>query len=171
MNELDEFWADMLARAHINATSKGRGDVADYIALKAANDLLRSTSVNWLLDSMTEIAGEVARRGFPVMIERDEPHRFMVHGGSMVGTRISFRCGIRCLSAEAGWTRTPADGFMRDGALAFARLSHFGLPREQMEVMLKKSGDSPVWTVRGGQLAGQVLRMDILIAHFRLLAS
>lgn len=171
MNELDEHWADLLAHAHLNAAATGRGDVADYIALKAANDLLRSASVNWLFDSMTEIAGEAVRRGVPITIDRNELHRFEVGNSSMVGSRINFRCGIRCLSVEAGWTRTPADGFMRGGALAFSRLSHFGLPREQMEVILKRVGDSPVWTVRDGPMSGETLVMDILLAHFRILVS
>jgi hypothetical protein len=56
MNELDEAWAEMLAGAIENAKASGRGDVADFLALKRSNDAIRQTAVDWLFNSFIEIA-------------------------------------------------------------------------------------------------------------------
>lgn len=145
MNELDKIWAEMLAKAAENAKISGKGDVADYINLKAANDLFRSTAVKWLFDAMYEISGEAVRAGFAVTIEKTEPHSFRYHGGNMIGSSVDFRCGVRCLTLEAGWTRTPSDGFMRGGALAFARFRHRGIPKANEDAALVRNTELPAW--------------------------
>jgi hypothetical protein len=88
---------------------------------------------------------------------------------TMVGSLLEFKFGIRRLSAEAGWTRTPQDGFMRGGALAFARLLHFGQAKYNAELILIRSADSaPQWFAV--DLAGKRTPFDSndLREHFRI---
>ena len=136
----------MLAEAMEAARASGRHDVAEYLDLKARNDALRQAGVRWLFEALIGIAGEAARESSAVTIDRDEPHNFPYRGANIAGSRVTFRHGVRCLSVEAGWTRTPADGFMRGGALAIARITHFGIARSNAELLLKPSGARPGWT-------------------------
>jgi len=145
MNELDEVWAQMLNQATAKAQASGQSDVADYLNLKATNDFVRQTSVKWLFDSITEIAAQNNRNHTSIAIENENPHRFDFARATMVGSRLSLRQGVRCLSVEAGWTRTPADGFMRGGALAAARITHFGITKANEELILLRTNDSPEW--------------------------
>lgn len=148
MNELDEFWANSLAEAAQKARAQGRADVADYLALKATNDELRAASSRWLFASLLEIAHETMRaRGLNIIIENENPHRFELNRATMVGSLLRFKFGVRALTAEAGWTRTPHDGFMRGGALAAARLAHFGQTKHNAELALVRLKDSaaPQW--------------------------
>jgi hypothetical protein len=85
----------------------------------------------------------------------------------MVGSLIRFRFGVRSLTIEAGWTRTPADGFMRGGALAAARLTHFGQAKHNAELVLLRPGDNaPQWfaVTRNNTLA--VFDMRSILEHF-----
>lgn len=145
MNELDEVWTQKINEALTRARADGRGDVAEYLALKAANDAIRAASVKWLLDSMLEIASFANRNGASITIENENPHQFAFKNANLVGSLARFRQSVRCLSVEAGWTRAPADGFMRGGALACARISHFGISRHNAELLLIKSNDFPNW--------------------------
>ena len=116
MNELDEIWAQKLAEAAENARVSGRHDVADYLALKAANDTIRRTAVGWLFDTAVQIAAEANRNLSGIAIEREDPYNFSLRGANIVGSMLRVRQGVRCMTIEAGWTRTPADGFMCGGA-------------------------------------------------------
>lgn len=146
MNELNEFWANSIDEAINKARAEGRTDVADYLALKATNDEIRAASSRWLFGSLLEIAHEAIRRGLNIKIENENPYRFEMNKATMVGSLLEFKFGIRRLTAEAGWTRTPQDGFMRGGALAFARLVHFGQAKHNAELILIRSKDSaPQW--------------------------
>src|SRR5215470_2131826 len=113
----------MLAESSANARAAGRHAVADYIALKASNDQIRERGVRWLFDSLIELAAIANRQNIAVTIEREDPHSFHHLGANMVGSLIRFRHGVRCLTLQAGWTRTPRDGFMRGQALAAARIT------------------------------------------------
>jgi hypothetical protein len=146
MNELNEFWANSINEAINTARAKGRADVADYLSLKASNDEIRAGSCRWLFESLLEIAHEAMRRGLNIKIENEAPYRFEMNKATMVGSLLEFRFGIRRLTAEAGWTRTPQDGFMRGGALACARLRHFGQSKHNAELLLARNNDSaPEW--------------------------
>ena len=145
MHELDEIWSNMLDEAITKAKASGRGDVAEYLALKASNDQLRSTGVRWLFESLIEIAAEFNRDNSSISIENENPHRFAFGNSHLVGSLLRFRQGVRCLTVEAGWTRTPADGFMRGNALAGARIVHFGLAQQNNELVLLRSNDAPQW--------------------------
>ncbi len=145
MNELEDVWAQKLNQAIADAHGKGRRDVADYLNLKATNDSIRTASVKWLFDSMTEIAAFANRAQFSITLENENPHQFEFAKANMVGSRLRLRLGVRCLTLEAGWTRTPADGFMRGGALAAARLTHFGMKKHDEEIILLTDEDFPNW--------------------------
>ena len=145
MGDPDQMWSQMLAEAMAAARASGRHDVADYIDLKARNDALRQAGLRWLFEVLIGIAGEATRKFATVTIDREEPHNFNHRGANLSGSLLRFRHGVRCLTVEAGWTRTPTDGFMRGGALAVAKLSHFGLPNTNAELHLKPSEAGPGW--------------------------
>ncbi len=171
MSELDDVWAKMLGEARERARAESRHDVADYLDLKAANDLIRTTSVAWLLETLIQHAAEVNRGVASIVIERSEPHNFAYRGANLVGSSLTFRYGVRCLTVEAGWTRTPGDGFMRGGMLAFARFRHFGLPKAAMETALYREREMPVWRLLGNEGSGSELHSDGLFRHILLLTS
>jgi hypothetical protein len=145
MNELDEIWSQMLEKAIAGSENAGRGDVAAYLRLKATNDAIRQRSVKWLFDSLIEIAAEADPNFAHFKMERVEPHNFSFRGANMAGSKLNIRQGVRCLTVEAGWTRTPSDGFMRGGALAHARITHFGIPKENTDLLLIRGNSLPEW--------------------------
>ncbi|MCY7347052.1 MAG: hypothetical protein LH614_12625 [Pyrinomonadaceae bacterium] len=145
MNELEQIWTQKLTEARIKARATGREDVADYLALRATNDMIRQTSVKWLFESLLEIAAEANRSGANIQIETENRHRFQYENSSLAGSLARLSQGVRCLTVEAGWTRTPADGFMRGGALAAARLAHFGMSKHNAELSLVLANDLPAW--------------------------
>jgi hypothetical protein len=147
MNELDEAWSQIIAAAIHDANASGRGDVADYLALKKSNDLIRQASVQWLFDSLIEIASDASRHQPAIIIEREDPHEFPFQNSMMAGSLLRVRSGVRRMTLEAGWTRTPTHGFMRNGALAAARISHFGIPTAGVELILLRKDEMPVWNV------------------------
>lgn len=145
MNELDEVWSELLTNALANAGGPGHRDVADYLALKAANDTLREASIKWLFDSLLELAAEANRINPVITVENTDPYSFISGGANIVGSMLRFRQGVRCLTLEAGWTRAPRDGFMQGGALAIARITHFGLAKSNADLMLMRLGEVPQW--------------------------
>lgn len=169
MNELDEIWSKMLSQAMENAKASGRDDLAAYLNLKATNDAVRQVGVRWLFETMIEAAGDANRTNMTISIERNDPHRFLFRGANLVGSLIRFRQGVRCLTVEAGWTRTPADGFMRGGALAFARINHLGMPKASSELALTTSTEAPVWKLVREEKLGEILTSLVLRGHVRTL--
>jgi hypothetical protein len=167
MDELDEFWSHELAKALDNAKTGGRGDVADYLELKARNDAIRETGVRWLNESLTAIALEHGK----VEIVRDAPHRFEFRKATMAGTRLRLVQGVRCLTVEAGWTRTPSDGFMRDGALAAARISHFGMPKAAAELGLYLTEEKPHWIAYLDEKNAVEFTLDHIRDHFNTFSN
>jgi len=168
MNELDEIWAQKLAEAAENARVSGRHDVADYLALKAANDTIRRAAVGWLFDTAVQIAAEANRKFSGIAIEREDPHKFSIRGANLVGSMLRVRHGVRCMTIEAGWTRTPADGFMRGGALAIARIVHFGMPKANIDLSLVKREDAPVWITVAEELRSTEFNSTGLLQHFEI---
>src|SRR5439155_12135607 len=110
MTELDEAWELTLAEAKRRAHAAGRADIAEYLNLRARNDLLRRTGTEWLVSSLTRLAGEANRHGAGIQIEQQDAHRFRVGSTTMVGTRLTLRNGVRALTVESGWPRSPRDG-------------------------------------------------------------
>ena len=145
MTELDQVWSQMLAQAAVKAGETGRHDVADYLRLKATNDSIRENGTLWLFDTVIEIAGRGVRDGVNLTIEREAPHNFARGSSNMVGSLVRLRHGVRCMTVEAGWARTPSDGIMQNGALAFGRITHFGMPKQNAELCLVHSQTLPNW--------------------------
>ena len=145
MTELDQVWSQMLSEAAAKAVATGQSDIANYLRLKAANDTVRAAGVGWLIDSIIEIAGQATAKHKTLVIEREDPHNFAHGHSNMVGTLVAVRYGVRCLNVEAGWTRSPRDGIMRDRALAFANITHFGLPKQRAELRLIHGETLPNW--------------------------
>lgn len=148
LSELEAEWARRLAEAEQRARTSGRSDVADYLALRSLNDMARHTGIEWLLATFTTHAGEANRKGAGISFTQTDAHRFRVGNSTMVGRRLALNAGVRVLTIEAGWPRTPRDGIVRGGGLATARISHFGDPRADDQLLLVQSaGDAPRWLV------------------------
>jgi hypothetical protein len=138
-----------VAAAEQRARAQGRGDVAEYLALRAANDLARGVGCDWLLETVAALAAEANRAGARLVLTQEEAHRFHVGHSTMVGRKLSLRAGVRELVVEAGWPRAPQDGIVRGGGLACARLTHFGdRGHNQTLLLLPGASDAaPQWVV------------------------
>ena len=148
MTELEEAWELALAEASRRAEGSGRADIARYLDLRRRNDLLRRTAVEWLNQSFTACAADANRLSAGIQIERDDNHRFRRGPATMVGTQLTFRRGVRALSVESGWPRTPRDGIVRGDGLACANIKHLGRARLNAELVLFRSKtDSPQWLI------------------------
>jgi hypothetical protein len=147
MSELDEAWALALSEAEEKARRAGRGDLAEYLALRNSNDLLRKAGIDWLVTSFVSHAGDANRAGSSIQITNTDGHRFRIGTSTMVGRLVTLTNGVRKISLEAGWPRTPRDGFVRGGGLAAANVLHLGLRSASEELLLTKAASgSPVWT-------------------------
>jgi hypothetical protein len=146
MGELDEAWAAALSEAERRARLAGRNDVAEYLLLKNSNDLLRKAGIDWLLAEFTVLAGDANRAGASIQISKQEDHRFKTGNSTMVGHLLTLTNGVRTLYVEAGWPRTPRDGFVRGGGLAAANIRHLGIKAANEELLLSKSNKgAPAW--------------------------
>lgn len=168
VNELDEIWTEMIEKAIADARKNDRHDVAAYLTLKATNDLIRSTSVRWLFDSLVEIVARHNRGIANVQIEKENPHNFAFGQANMVGSMLRLRLGLRCLTLEAGWTRTPKDGFMTGGALAVAQITHFGIREKNASLVLLREDDLPQWFSVDRSDKKQVFDSRHLQKHFQI---
>jgi hypothetical protein len=146
MGELDEAWAAALSEAEHRARLAGQKDVAEYLALRNSNDLLRKAGVDWLVSGFMRLAGEANRAGASIQISTKDDHRFPVGNSTMVGNLLTLVNGVRTLYVEAGWPRVPRDGFVRGGGLACANLRHMGLRHAGHELLLIKTRNgAPAW--------------------------
>jgi hypothetical protein len=146
VSELDEAWARAVAEAERRARNAGRNDVAEYLALRASNDLARNAGIDWLISTLSTLAGEANRAGAAIQLARTDAHRFAVGSATMVGPLLTFSAGVRRLSVEAGWPREPRDGFVRGNGLASGRIRHFGLRGADEDLLLVRHGtDAPQW--------------------------
>ena len=149
MGELDEAWAAALSEAEHRARLAGRKDVAEYLSLRNSNDLVRQAAVEWLIRGFTMLAGDANRAGASIQISKKEDHRFPMGTSTMVGHLLTLTSGVRTLSIEAGWPRTPRDGFVRGGGLACANIRHMGLKNASDELLLSKlTNGAPAWKSR-----------------------
>lgn len=146
MSELDEAWALALAAAEDRARAAGRADLTEYLALRNTNDLKRKIGKAWLMETFESFAGEANTTGAAIEIARLDDHRFKVGNATMVGSGLSLRKGVRVLLVEAGWPRTPRDGFIRGGGLALGNIQHLGMKRANKELrLLLDPAGSPLW--------------------------
>lgn len=150
MSDFEKEWSQRLAQAEQSARRAGRADVVAYLNLRADNDGARAAGIEWLLATFTSFAGEMNRQnGASVQLEHHDSHRFRVGNSTMVGTQLTLRNGIRHLSVAAGWPRMPADGIVRGGGLALARINHFGHRQadEEMLLLRDKTTGAPQWFI------------------------
>lgn len=148
MSELDAEWARRVAVAEQAARAQGRGDVADYLALRAANDLARGVGCEWLLNAFAALAAEANSAGAALTITQEDAHRFPVGQSTMVGRKLTLRAGVRELVIEAGWPRAPQDGIVLGGGLASARITHFGERARNAALLLVQTlTGTPQWLV------------------------
>ena len=148
MSELEEAWEVALAEAKQRARGAGRADIARYLDLRAKNDLLRHTAIDWLAATLTSLAGEANRKGAGIQIERRDSHSFRRGSATMVGSRLTLRRGVRELSLESGWPRQPSDGIVHGDGLACANIKHLGRNRSNAELLLAHSAEgTPQWQV------------------------
>ena len=148
MNELEEAWELALAEASRRAHGAGRADIARYVDLRRRNDLLRRTAIDWLNATFTALAADANRVNAGIQIERHDEHRFRRGPATMVGSQLIFRRGVRALTIESGWPRTPRDGIVRGDALACANIKHLGRARLNDElVLIRNKTDSPQWFI------------------------
>jgi hypothetical protein len=159
MSELDEAWNLALAEAEQRARAAGRKDIAEYLSLRNSNDLLRQTGISWIIETFMNLAGEANRSGAGVQITREEGHRFKVANSTMVGRMLTMRNGERALFVEAGWPRTPRDGFVAGGGLARANIRHRGIKSADLELLLSHSpGGPPQWMILAPERSRSMLR-------------
>lgn len=149
MAELDEMWNEVLSAARIRAAQDGRADVIEYLQLREANDQARRVGIEWLLSTFLTVAAEANHRGLKLSVEKIAPHAFLIGAATMQGEKIRLSRGVRALTVEAGFPRTPRDGFVRGGGLAAARITHFGIAKANAELLLVRaasnSADAPIW--------------------------
>jgi hypothetical protein len=146
MSELDEAWAAALSEAERRARLAGRNEVAEYLALKNSNDLLRKAGIDWLLAEFTVVAGEANRAGASIQIAKQDGHRFPTGTSTMVGHLLTLTNGVRTLFVDAGWPRAPRDGVVRGGGLAAAHIRHLGIKSANEELLLARSKTgAPAW--------------------------
>lgn len=167
MSELDEFWSVQLAAATQNARLSGRADVADYLSLKAENDAIRSVEVERLFKDIIAAAMSDPFLERQIRIERESPHNFRHRNANLVGSLLRLRHGVRCFTVEAGWTRTPSDGFMRLGALVFARITHFGFPKGNMELAFSCDQSPQKWRIVREEKAAIAFETEDCVLHIK----
>lgn len=166
MNELYEVWTHDLDVAISHAKSIGRFDIADYLTLKASNDAIRRESIKWLFDSVLEIVFAFNRHSARIKIDENEKHRFKFGNSELSGKILSLRQGVRCLSFEAGWTQSPGDGVIKGGALACAKINHFGFRKQNEELVLLQYDGSPQWFSIDGENHRITFNMRGFKKHF-----
>lgn len=167
MSELEDDWELALAEAQARAQATGRRDIAEYLSLRRRHDLLRRTAIDWLVNEFVRLAGDANRAGAGIQIEQQDSHRFARGNATMVGRQVKLRRGVRELTIECGWPRTPGDGFVRGGGLACANIKHFGRPRANVELLLKSvTKETPHWLLARetghAVFAGETLRSHFL---------
>ncbi len=164
MAELNQIWTDLLDKASIKAIENGRHDIADYLQLKLANDTVRQKGVNWLSQTFIDQGMEASLNNPGIFIDRISPHAFKIGMSNMVGSMIQVRHGVRCISLETGWARTPSDGIMRNGALAVAQLKHFGISAADAVYKLIRGELLPVWIDE----QDVEVRTEEILRHFQI---
>ena len=168
MDELYEVWTQDLDHAIARAKAVGRYEIADYLTLKASNDALRTESVKWLFDTVLEIVFAFNRHGAKIKIDQKQKHRFKFGNSDLSGSSLELRQGVRCLTFEAGWTQSPKDGVMRGGALACAKIRHFGFSKENEDLLLLRYEDKPQWFSVDGERHRISFNVRSLRRHFEV---
>jgi hypothetical protein len=170
INELDEAWAAALAEAEAHARAAGRADIAEYLALRSSNDLLRKTACDWLLVTFTNVAGEMNRAGASLQMSNEDNYQFKIANDALVGQLLKLENGVRQLLVEVGWPRVPHHGFIRGGGLARGRLRHIGIKSASKQIRLVISPEgSPRWIVENNVEPATEIREANIREHIAIL--
>jgi len=171
MNEFERQWSELLKNATKLAAETGRDDIAEYLSLRSNNDTIRKTGIEWLFEILTGFVSKADKDGYFLKVEREEPYSFKLENSNLTGSVLRIRQGVRCLSVEAGWTRAPGDGIMRGGSLAAAKISHFGIPKANMELYLVRFEDTYIWNFQTRDGLRGYFGSEHLAAHFQLFSE
>jgi hypothetical protein len=172
MNKLEDAWELALSEAMQQARVQGRADIARYLDLRAQNDLLRRAAVEWLTKTFISLAAIANRHGAGIQIEQKDAPRFRRGSATMVGPQLILRRGVRALTIESGWPRTPGDGIVRGRGLACANIKHLGRQRANAELLLARSAQgSPQWSIKEETGADTSLTEVQIRKHFSLFLS
>ena len=166
MNPLSEVFTQDLDNTIAQAKLIGRYNIADYLTLKASNDAIRRESIKWLIDSVLEVVFTFNRHGAKIKIEQKEKHRFKFGNSELSGAILNLRQGVRCLSFETGWTQSPGDGVIKGGALACAKITHFGFKKQNEDLVLLRYEEKPQWFALDGENHRISFNMKSLRKHF-----
>jgi hypothetical protein len=168
MNELEEMWTNALLEAELKAAKNKSGDIGDYVRLRETNDAAREIGIAWLFETFQTVAAEANRRGLNISLEKTAAHHFAVGAATMRGALVRLRLGVRSLTIEAGFPRTPRDGFVRGNGLACARVTHFGFPKANEDLLLVRADPkhAPAWFALGENNLRQPFQIANLKRHF-----
>ncbi len=139
MEEFEALWLNSLQIAKEKAKSIGNKDLVEYLDLKISNDRTRFEASKLLFESFTQVAQEKIADGYNLEIQTQSPHQFQMNQSVLTGHLLTISFGICRFTVEVGWTRKPEDGFMRKGALACAKITHFGKPEHNAQLLLLPS--------------------------------
>jgi hypothetical protein len=169
-SELEDAWSAALADAEERARVSGRKDIAEYLALRRSNDSLRRLGSEWLLQTFIGLAAEANRLGAGLQSSQEEGHKFRVGHATMVGSLLTLQKGVRALSVEVGWPRTPGDGIVRGNGLACGNINHLGIKSKSKSLLLVRSLDgAPRWFVSDEHGRGSELHVANAREHLSLL--
>ena len=171
MNEFERQWSELLKNATKLAAETGRDDIAEYLSLRANNDTIRKTGIEWIFDTLSGLVSKADQNGYLLKVEREDPYSFKLGNSNLTGSVLRIRQGVRCLSVEAGWTRAPGDGIMRGGSLAAAKIRHFGIPKASMDIYLVRSDDTYIWNFQTRDDLRGYFGSEHLAAHFQLFSE
>ncbi len=140
----------------------------DYLALRAANDIMRERGKTWVYEALNGLCLEIS----PELQLGRQDWQFEVGRSVMVGERYGVRYRGQTLIVEIGWPREPAHGFVPDQGLARGRISLSLSPmlsaRSVDELILRKIEDGPArwYTIHNGR-PGPELSADNLRGHLK----
>ena len=136
------------------------GFESDYLALRAANDLLREKGKAWIFDLFEELVRESGRE---ILIARQD-WEFTVDRSTMVGQRLGARFQGKTLTIEIGWPRLPEHGFVHDQGLARGRISLSlspmlsARPAENLILKVTKANE-PIWhSIEDGRMGAELTK-------------
>lgn len=130
--------------------------IADYLALREANERLREAGREWIWSVLSGFAEAVnlttgeAGTGFATAVELGRQQwQFPVEQSTMVGERFGIRHNSRTLLFEIGWPQLPEHGFIPDNGLARGRVTFSQNvmldPRPIAEIILRRTQATPTW--------------------------
>jgi hypothetical protein len=153
--------------------------LADFLALREANDRLRQRGIELLWGSLNLL---VARFNETIEAHPEAPGfqlgrqewQFSVKDSTMIGERFGLRYNFKTLIFELGWPRLPEHGYVLGSGLARGRIGFSQNvmlePRPLTDLVLRRVGtsDTPRWyfidheQARGDELTEAGLHSFIL---------